>query len=260
MQKLDKVVCRFCVDCVLASWFMKKLLGVIVLGLLLSGNVYAKNGKGELKLSKQTMEHFIKYLYGSNDQYGDGKNKKNNPFIITVSANGKSSYYYFCPFLITQCQDSMTRSTGIIAKAIHGCEMNSGGSPCYVFAKFRKIVWKNGVKSKLRNIPRKLLKDPYRIAQIVQELGFYEGDISQLPAIDYETGLIDRSKKITGEEKNKSTSTNTTKEKPKITKKKSSNQKDNNDIVKQLKELNSLFESGTISAEEFAKAKKKILN
>jgi hypothetical protein len=199
------------------------------------------------------MEHFIKYLYGSNDQYGDGKNKKNKPFIITVSANGKSSYYYFCPFLITQCQDSMTRSTNIIAKAIYGCEKNSGGSPCYVFAKFRKIVWKNGVKSKSRNIPRKLLKDPYRIAQIVQELGFYDGDITQLPAMDYETGLIDRSKKITGEEKNKSTSTNTTK-------KKSSNQKDNNDIAKQLKELNSLFKSGVISAEEFAKAKKKILN
>ena len=46
-------------------------------------------------------------------------------------------------------------------------------------------------------------------------------------------------------------------EKKKITKKKPT---DNVDIVKQLKELNSLLESGIISAEEFAKAKKKLLN
>ena len=56
----------------------------------------------------------------------------------------------------------------------------------------------------------------------------------------------------------KTTSSNDTiKKKPKITKKKPT---DNVDIVKQLKELNSLLESGVISAEEFAKAKKKLLN
>ena len=33
---------------------MKKLLVILVLGLLLSGNAYAKVGKGELKLSKST--------------------------------------------------------------------------------------------------------------------------------------------------------------------------------------------------------------
>ena len=72
---------------------------------------------------------------------------------------------------------------------------------------------------KKRNIPRKLLKDPYRIAQIVQELGFYDGDINQLPAIDYETGLVDNSKKITGEEINTSTNTNTKKRNLKLQKK-----------------------------------------
>ena len=33
-RSLKKVVCRLCVDCVLGSWFMKKLLGILVLGLL----------------------------------------------------------------------------------------------------------------------------------------------------------------------------------------------------------------------------------
>ena len=221
---------------------LRIIFSILFLSFILNGNVYAKNGKGELKLTKQTMQHFIAYLYGSNDKYGDGKNKKNNPYLMTVSANGRSSYYFFCPATITQCQDAMTRDTSAIPDAINRCEKLSGGTKCYVFAKFRKIVWNNGSNRKLRNIPRKLLKDSYKIAEVVQELGFYDGDITKLPAMDYETGLVDKSKKI-----NKS---------KKITKKK---KVEDGDIVKQLKELNSLLESGVISAEEFDKAKKKIL-
>ena len=56
-----------------------------------------------------------------------------------------------------------------------------------------------------------------RIAQIVQELGFYDGDINQLPAIDYETGSVDNSKNYW--KKLIQVLTNT-KKKPKITKKK----------------------------------------
>ena len=41
---------------------MKKLLGIVFLGLLLSSNAYAKVGKGELKLSKSTMNNLMQYL------------------------------------------------------------------------------------------------------------------------------------------------------------------------------------------------------
>ena len=56
---------------------MKKLLSIIVLGLLLSSNAYAKVGNGELKLSKETMNHLMQYLYGAgNPKYsGDAKKK-----------------------------------------------------------------------------------------------------------------------------------------------------------------------------------------
>jgi hypothetical protein len=74
--------------------------------------------------------------------------------------------------------------------------------------------------------------------------------------------LVDKSKKITGEEINTSTNTNTKKKKPKITKKKEMSEKkvDDDNIVKKLKELNELYKSGVLSKEEFDKAKKKILN
>ena len=49
------------------------------------------------------MEWFIQYLYGSFDTYGDGKNKKNNPNLMAVSVDGKYTYYYFCPYTLTQC-------------------------------------------------------------------------------------------------------------------------------------------------------------
>ncbi len=241
---------------------MKKFILIIFFSFFIFKDVNAKNGNGDLKLSTKTMEWFIQYLYGSNDTYGDGKNKKNNPYLMAVSVDGKYTYYYFCPYTLTQCQDSMSRASGQVGEVIDRCEDLSGGTKCYLFAKFRKIVWDNGSSKKKRNIPRKLLKDPYRIAQIVQELGFYDGDINQLPAIDYETGLVDNSKKITGEEINTSTNTNTKKKKPKITKKKETSEKkvDDDNIVKKLKELNELYKSGVLSKEEFDKAKKKILN
>ena len=57
---------------------MKKFSAIVVLGLLLSVNAYAKTGSGELKLSKEIMIYFLQYMYGtSNPKYSDGANKKN---------------------------------------------------------------------------------------------------------------------------------------------------------------------------------------
>jgi hypothetical protein len=95
---------------------MKKLLGMIFISLLLSVNAYAKVGSGELKLSKQIMTEVLMYMYGaSNPKYSDGANKKNNPMIMVISQNGKSSHYYYCPY--TSCE------TGNYAyKSIKKCE------------------------------------------------------------------------------------------------------------------------------------------
>ena len=210
---------------------MKKLFVIFISILIFIPQAQAKTGKGELKLSKKIMTEFMMYLYGaSSPKYSMKYKKTNHPMLMVVSQNGRNSYYYYCPYA-RGCDDI----PNYVNKATKRCEKLSNGNPCYLFAKKRKIVWKNGVKSKKRRFKKELLKEPYKIAQQVQELGFYDGNISELPGIDPETAKI-----LDNKEKEKST--------------------DNVDIVKELKELNSLLESGVISAEEFEKAKKKLLN
>ena len=41
------------------------------------------------------------YMYGaSNPKYSDGANKKNKPMLMVISVDGKSSYYYYCPYTV----------------------------------------------------------------------------------------------------------------------------------------------------------------
>ena len=240
--------------------YMKKFIIITIFFSLSVTNLSAKNGKGEIKLDKGTMTHFIAYLYGSNDKFSEGKNKKNNPYLMSVSKNGRWSYYFFCPATITQCQDAAERDSSAIGQAISRCQKGSRGSPCYIFAKANRIVWNNGSSSRLRNIPRKYLKDPYLIAQRLQQIGFYDDDISELPFFDYETGLVDKSRKITGEKISSKVLKSNEEKKPKIIKKTTSEKKQDNDVVKKLKDLNELFQSGVLTKEEFDKAKKKILD
>ena len=131
-------------------------------------------------------------MYGtSNPKYSDGANKKNKPMLMTVSADGRSSHYYYCPY--TSCS-----TDNYVFKSIKQCEKRSNGSPCFLFASKRYIKWKNSKNIKSTKIPKKLLKEPYEIAKMIQELGFYDGNIIELPGIDYKTGNIVDEKKITG--------------------------------------------------------------
>lgn len=175
---------------------MKKIFLVLLFGLIFSGNAYAKVGKGELKLSQSTMVNLMLYMYGaSNPKYSDGANKKNKPMLMVISADGKSSYYYYCPY--NECVTG-----NFVYKAIKRCEKSSNGSPCYLFATKRRIKWKNSINTESTTIKRKLLKEPYQIAKIIQDLGFYDDDISELPGIDYNTAKLDNTTKITGKKDN----------------------------------------------------------
>jgi hypothetical protein len=79
---------------------------------------------------------------------------------------------------------------------------------------------------------------------MIQDAGFYDGDITQLAGIDVNSGQVDDTIKITGEDK---TNTNTSKS------------NDSTDIVKELETLSNLYKSGTLTKTEFEKAKKKLL-
>jgi hypothetical protein len=79
---------------------------------------------------------------------------------------------------------------------------------------------------------------------MIQDAGFYDGDITKLAGIDVNSGQIDDDIKITGEDK---TNTNTSKS------------NDSTDVVKELETLSNLYKSGTLTKTEFEKAKKKLL-
>ena len=101
---------------------------------MLNVNAYAKKGSGELKLSKSIMTEFLMYLYGaSNPKYSDGANKKNNPMLMTISKDGKTSHYYYCPY--THCEDG-----NYVYQSIKKCEKRSNGSPCFLFAKYSDFL------------------------------------------------------------------------------------------------------------------------
>ena len=41
---------------------MKKLLGIVVIGLLLSGNAYGKVGKGDFQMNEDVLEYLLQSL------------------------------------------------------------------------------------------------------------------------------------------------------------------------------------------------------
>ena len=113
-------------------------------------------------------------------------------------------------------------------------------------AKKRKITWKNGGNKV--SIKRSDLKNPYLVAKKIQDAGFYDGDLMDLPGINYKTGQLLEDKNLSGKKEKKENSLN-------ITKKTNSS-----NIVQEIKELKKLLDEGVITEKEFTQAKNKILN
>jgi len=214
-----------------------KILAFFLMIIFLSTNIsHAKWGKGELKLTAETMEVLMMYMYGAgNSNYSGAAKRTHNPELMAVSADGTSYQYLYCP--VEYHDGCVPPNTGRVIKT---CEKYSNGSPCFIFAKKRRIVWKNsGPKVKIK---KKDLKSPYKVAKIIQDAGFYDGDLSALPGIDISTGQISDDVSLKGEKEKKEISTN------------------KKDIVEELETLTKLFDSGALTKQEFEKAKNKLLN
>ena len=200
---------------------MKKILGIVVLSLLLSGNAHSvrQDGSGELKISYRTLQYFKAYLRGSTSE--SGKSLNNKPMVFWVTADGTDASFWYCSH--GQCRGS----SPVREKRI--CEKQTG-LECFRFARKNSVRWKNGINlgKGAQSKFNANMSDQEIVAKLT-ELGFYGG------------------------------STSTT---PKITKKKKEVKKSNDDkdIIKKLKDLNDLYKSGVLTKEEFAKAKKKLLN
>jgi len=217
---------------------MKIFVFFVIIISFFTSHSHAKWGKGTLKLDKLTMEHVMRYMYGAgNEKYSGDAKRKQDPWIMVISEDGTWSQYSYCP-----AEYNNNCNPPNPARNIAACEKGSRGSPCFVFALKKRIVWKNGGKKV--KIKRKDLKSPYVVAKKIQEGGFYDGDISKLSGIDLSTGQTNEETNVTGQKKTDDTLVK-------------SNEKD---LVKELETLTKLFEGGALTKEEFEDAKKKLLD
>ena len=135
---------------------MKKLFGIVVLGLLFfsPSNVKAGPiGSGELKLKPQAVNAFIQYI-----QMTD------KPRLFLVPIDGSSAYTWRCPKGV-QCV------AGGYTKEIGTCERYFK-KDCAVFARFRKIKWSNGINKGKKESKFKSQMTDTEIKAKLMELGF----------------------------------------------------------------------------------------
>ena len=213
---------------------MKKFLGIMFLCLFLSGNSLAgvttgyKLGKGPLKITKD-MADIIEYFFsgGKNGVYAEKQKEAWKPGLMAISVDGAYQAFIKHPLRVTQVDNKAY--WGLV---IGDCKKKSG-QECYLFANGYRIVWDNGSNKKKRRLKRKDIRAGKTIA-LLTELEFFDNKTSS--------------------------STSTSKEVEKKETKTEKNSEADKDIVKKLKELKELLDSGTLSKEEFEKAKKKLLN
>ena len=106
---------------------MKKLLGILVLGLLLSGNAYAGNeDSGPIKFPPKFEKRFKDYL-------GHVANKKQYKFAFAFHPDGANDW---------QAIKGGSSSLKVAEKkAIKACNKKAKKKGCKIFARGEKIVW-----------------------------------------------------------------------------------------------------------------------
>lgn len=211
---------------------MRFFLVTFLVFFLISNNTFAKSGKGEMKLHKKTLEQFLNYVFAEQTD-STIENVRANPLVFSVDENGWSSMYYYCNF--NQCLDS-----NVEHQAKLKCQKNSNHTPCWTFARKKRIVWKNSKNKKNLNLAPYMKQGRLYVAKIIQEKGFYDGDIYELEGI---TKSSSETNEIITNNQSDTNLTNNTKS-----------------IADQIKDLKDLYDSGVLTKEEFEKAKKKILN
>jgi len=152
---------------------MKKLLGIVVLGLLLSINTFAadytkiKPGSGPLKLNDESVKFF--HIYLTEKLTRDKFKQKNLPGMTMQTSSGKPRYANFFhiqgqnrPYIWVWWNDE---NIGAAEGPTFGCKNGA----CRQFARKNKIVWKGAKKKISRKVTLEELKT------ILKDLGFYDG-------------------------------------------------------------------------------------
>jgi hypothetical protein len=141
---------------------MRKILGVVVLCFFIfntSSNAGNINGKGELKMSNQSVENFIYYIK-INKKLIDGKRPKPEAFLI--SQDGSWSWYFYCTWNDCRQNDKVK---------IEECERITEVT-CGRFAIRRTIYWDNGINTKKNKAKFSSKMSDTEIRAKLTELGF----------------------------------------------------------------------------------------
>ena len=118
---------------------MKKLLSVIftalsILVVLTNTSFAAKWGKGELKMSDQTVDIFIEYIKGKHTKA---------PLVSAISKDGLQYQYYYCSAGLNNCAD--LPYVQVISECNAYSEKYGSGAECAMFSRNRTVKWKNGI-------------------------------------------------------------------------------------------------------------------
>ena len=140
---------------------MKKLLGILVLGLFFTTSATSKTiGEGNFKMDDWMIKYFQEYI----------KTKGGvKPGTFVVAVDGSYATYWYCPAGHCRVGDEVNYIRLCAIKAHVDCK---------VFARKRTIKWKNGInpgKGKVSRISSKL--DLNELKSKLTDLGFY-GNVS----------------------------------------------------------------------------------
>ncbi len=147
---------------------MKKLLAIVVLGLLWPGFSSAKTGTGTINLSDKVIRNFEKYIKTT------WIKDKKRPIRFLVTEDGKNSIGWFCPY--TQCAPTGSSNEAKRCRSKHG-------KNCYTLALSRSIKWKNEFTKKAKVAERRFSsKDDFNIIKIkLTALGLVDSEIIKKP-------------------------------------------------------------------------------
>ena len=146
---------------------MKKFIIFYFLLFIFSTKSYgAQDGRGELQLTDQAVNSFIRYIKGDTNK---GKSGFNKPLTLWISNDGNFAYWWYCPYA------SCTPSNGVEERKI--CEKGSNQS-CSRFARGRYVRWDNGInpKGKAAKFGSKMSEN--EIKNKLTKLGFYNNNLT----------------------------------------------------------------------------------
>ena len=125
-------------------------------------------GKGDLQLSDNTVNSFIRYIKGGTSK---GKAGINKPLDFWVSSDGNHAAWWYCPF------DRCLASNGVEEKK--ACEKGTQYD-CSRFAKGRYVRWANGINPKGKKAKFSSKMTDNEIKSKLTSLGFYKNNNSSL--------------------------------------------------------------------------------